>query len=458
MSKDFIVIKGAKEHNLKNIDIKIPRNKFIVITGLSGSGKSSLAFDTIYAEGQRRYVESLSSYARQFLGQMEKPHVEYIEGLSPAISIDQKTTNKNPRSTVGTVTEIYDYLRLLFARVGEPHCSICGRVISAQSIDQIVDNILELKIKTKIQIIAPVIIGRKGQHKNELNLLRKEGYIRVRIDDVIYNLTEDIKLEKNNKHNIEVVVDRLIIKDRIRNRLTDSIETALNLTDGRLIINIIDGKDILYNTNFACPIHGVGITEMEPRMFSFNSPYGSCPECTGLGYKLKIDPELIVPNDELSIKQGAIEPYKNSQPNTYYRSIIKNIIEYYGYDENTIFKDLSSEVKNEIFYGSNRKFKFTFNSHFSEAVQEREATFEGIINNFERRYKDTGSDYSRKKINKYMALNKCKVCGGKKLIPEVLAVTVNDKNINEIVEMTIVDAYEFFNNVTLSDKNMIIGE
>jgi len=458
MSKKFIEIKGAKEHNLKNIDIKIPRDKFVVITGLSGSGKSSLAFDTIYAEGQRRYVESLSSYARQFLGQMEKPNVEYIEGLSPAISIDQKTTNNNPRSTVGTVTEIYDYLRLLFARIGVPHCTECGREISSQSIDQIVDDIMEFKEKTRIQIISPVIIGRKGQHINELNLLRKEGYVRVRINGEIFDLNEEIELDKNIKHNIDVVVDRLIIKDGIRNRLADSVETALNLTDGRLVVNVIDGEDKLYNTNFACPIHGAGITEMEPRMFSFNTPYGSCPECSGLGFKLKVDPDLIVPNDELSVKEGAIDPYKNSQDNTYYRSIVKSIVEFHGFDENTPFKKLSKKAKKEIFYGSKRKFKFTFNSHFAEGEQEREASFEGIVNNFERRYIETNSDYSRDRIKKYMSLNECKVCGGKKLIPEVLAVTFNNKNISEIVEMSIKDAYEFFNNVALSKNEMIIGE
>ncbi len=458
MSKKFIEIKGAKEHNLKNIDIKIPRDKFVVITGLSGSGKSSLAFDTIYAEGQRRYVESLSSYARQFLGQMEKPHVEYIEGLSPAISIDQKTTNNNPRSTVGTVTEIYDYLRLLFARIGVPHCTECGREISSQSIDQIVDNIMEFKEKTRIQIISPVIIGRKGQHINELNLLRKEGYVRVRINGEIFDLNEEIELDKNIKHNIDVVVDRLIIKDGIRNRLADSVETALNLTDGRLVVNVIDGEDKLYNTNFACPIHGAGITEMEPRMFSFNTPYGSCPECSGLGFKLKVDPDLIVPNDELSVKEGAIDPYKNSQDNTYYRSIVKSIVEFHGFDENTPFKKLSKKAKKEIFYGTKRKFKFTFNSHFAEGEQERESSFEGIVNNFERRYIETNSDYSRDRIKKYMSLNECKVCGGKKLIPEVLAVTFNNKNISEIVEMSIKDLYEFFNNVALSKNEMIIGE
>ena len=458
MSKKFIEIKGAKEHNLKNIDIKIPRDKFVVITGLSGSGKSSLAFDTIYAEGQRRYVESLSSYARQFLGQMEKPNVEYIEGLSPAISIDQKTTNNNPRSTVGTVTEIYDYLRLLFARIGVPHCTECGREISSQSIDQIVDDIMEFKEKTRIQIISPVIIGRKGQHINELNLLRKEGYVRVRINGEIFDLNEEIELDKNIKHNIDVVVDRLIIKDGIRNRLADSVETALNLTDGRLVVNVIDGEDKLYNTNFACPIHGAGITEMEPRMFSFNTPYGSCPECSGLGFKLKVDPDLIVPNDELSVKEGAIDPYKNSQDNTYYRSIVKSIVEFHGFDENTPFKKLSKKAKKEIFYGTKRKFKFTFNSHFAEGEQERESSFEGIVNNFERRYIETNSDYSRDRIKKYMSLNECKVCGGKKLIPEVLAVTFNNKNISEIVEMSIKDAYEFFNNVALSKNEMIIGE
>lgn len=458
MGKKFIEIKGAKEHNLKNIDIKIPRDEFVVITGLSGSGKSSLAFDTIYAEGQRRYVESLSSYARQFLGQMEKPHVEYIEGLSPAISIDQKTTNNNPRSTVGTVTEIYDYLRLLFARVGTPHCPTCGEEISSQSIDQIVDSILELDDRTKIQIISPVIVGRKGQHKNELNLLRKEGYIRVRIDGDIYDLTEEIELDKKNKHNIDVIVDRLIVKEGIRNRLTDSVETALNLTDGRLIVNIIDGEDKIYNTNFACPIHGVGIPEMEPRMFSFNSPYGSCPECSGLGFKLKVDPELIVPNQNLSINEGAIVPYKNSQPDTYYRSIIRSIVEFHGFDEDTPFKELSKKAKKEIFYGSKRKFKFTFSSHYSKGRKEREGSFEGIVNNFERRYKETKSDYSRKKIKKFMSLIKCKVCNGDKLIPEVLAVRFNGKNIAEIVKMSIADAYEFFYNVELSKNDMIIGK
>jgi excinuclease ABC subunit A len=458
MSKKYIEIKGAKEHNLKNIDVKIPRDKFNVITGLSGSGKSSLAFDTIYAEGQRRYVESLSSYARQFLGQMEKPHVEYIEGLSPAISIDQKTTNNNPRSTVGTVTEIYDYLRLLYARVGTPHCPTCGLEISSQDIDQIVDNILELDERTKIQIISPVIVGRKGQHQNELNLLRKEGYIRVRIDGEIYNISEEIELDKNLKHNIDVIVDRIIIKEGIRNRLSDSVETALNLTDGRVIINIIDGEDLIFNTNFACPIHGIGISEMEPRMFSFNSPFGSCPECTGLGYKLKVDPELIVPNEDLSVNEGAIGPYKNSAPDTYYRSIIRGILERHGFDEDTPFKDVSEKAKNEIFYGTAEKIKFEFNSHYSEGLKVREIAFEGIVNNFERRYRETKSNYSRKKIKKYMSLITCKVCHGHKLKPEVLAVKFNDKNISEVVEMSIIDAYEFFKEVTLSEKDQIIGK
>ncbi|HKL41451.1 MAG TPA: excinuclease ABC subunit UvrA [Clostridia bacterium] len=458
MSKKYIEIKGAKEHNLKNVDVKIPRDKFNVITGLSGSGKSSLAFDTIYAEGQRRYVESLSSYARQFLGQMEKPHVEYIEGLSPAISIDQKTTNNNPRSTVGTVTEIYDYLRLLYARVGTPHCPTCGLEISSQDIDQIVDNILELDDRTKIQIISPVIVGRKGQHQNELNLLRKEGYIRVRIDGEIYNLSEEIELDKNLKHNIDVIVDRIIIKEGIRNRLSDSVETALNLTDGRVIINIVDGEDLIFNTNFACPIHGIGISEMEPRMFSFNSPFGSCPECTGLGYKLKVDPDLIVPNEDLSVNEGAIGPYKNSAPDTYYRSIIRGILERHGFDEETPFKDVSKKAKDEIFYGTDEKIKFEFNSHYSEGLKVREIAFEGIVNNFERRYHETKSNYSRKKIKKYMSLITCKVCHGHKLKPEVLAVRFNGKNISEVVEMSIIDAYEFFKEVTLSEKDQIIGK
>ena len=458
MSKKYIKVKGATEHNLKEIDVNIPRDQFSVITGLSGSGKSSLAFDTIYAEGQRRYVESLSSYARQFLGQMEKPHVESIEGLSPAISIDQKTTSNNPRSTVGTVTELYDYLRLLFARVGVPHCPVCGQEISSQSIDEIVDQVLDLEKRTKIQIISPVIVGRKGKHKNELNLLRKEGYVRVRIDDNIYDLSEDIDLDKNINHNIEVVIDRLIIKDGIRNRLADSIEKALDLSNGSLIVNILNEKDIKFNANFACPIHGKGISEMEPRMFSFNSPYGSCDECSGLGHKLKVDPDLVVPNRELSVNEGAIVPYKNSASDTYYRVIIRTILEKNGYDEDTPFKDIDKDTQNQIFYGTNKKISFKFNSHYKKGIDDKNMRFEGIVNNFERRFKETKSEYSRKKIKKFMAMNICKVCDGNRLKKEVLAVKFKGLNISEVTNMSIKDAYNFFLDVELKKNNLKIGK
>ncbi|MCD6435742.1 MAG: excinuclease ABC subunit UvrA, partial [Clostridiales bacterium] len=361
--KDYIFVKGAKEHNLKNIDVKIPRDKFVVITGLSGSGKSSLAFDTIYAEGQRRYVESLSSYARQFLGQMEKPDVEYIEGLSPAISIDQKTTNRNPRSTVGTVTEIYDYLRLLFARVGTPHCPICGKLIESTTIDQIVDKVMEFEEGKKIQIIAPVIKGKKGTHKNEIKRYIRDGYIRARINGEKIELNEDIKLDKNKKHTIDIIVDRLIIKEGIESRLSDSIETSLKLTEGSVIINILDKQDILFNTNFACPDHGIGISEMEPRMFSFNAPYGACEHCKGIGYLREIDPKLIIPDKSLSIKDGAIVPFINTTEGTYYHQMIRAIISDHGIDDKVPLGKMPKKLVDEILYGTGiRKIRFMYES------------------------------------------------------------------------------------------------
>ncbi len=458
MSKKFIEIKGAKEHNLKNVDVKIPRDQFIVITGLSGSGKSSLAFDTIYAEGQRRYVESLSSYARQFLGQMEKPNVEYIEGLSPAISIDQKTTNRNPRSTVGTVTEIYDYFRLLFARVGIPHCPTCGRVISQQSIDEIVDNILMFPERTRIQLLAPIVVGKKGTHKRDLNMIRKDGYVRVRVNGEMRELSEEIELEKNKKHTIEVVVDRLIIKPGIEKRLTDSVETVLKLTEGVLICHKDDGDEV-FNTNFSCPEHGAGIAEMEPRMFSFNAPYGACPECKGLGHKLEIDPALVVEDKNLSIRNGAIAPFSSSAEGTYYVQMFASILEYHGHDIDTAFKDLSKKCQNELLYGSNgRIIEFKFASKFDDDNRVYKAPFEGVINNLQRRFKETNSDYMRNKIQAYMSLNPCPKCHGRRLKDESLAVTVGGKNIDDATRFSVKDALTFFRGLEFDVNNTVIAE
>ncbi len=457
MSKNYIYVRGAKEHNLKNIDVKIPRDKFVVVTGLSGSGKSSLAFDTIYAEGQRRYVESLSAYARQFLGQMEKPNVEYIEGLSPAISIDQKTTSRNPRSTVGTVTEIYDYLRLLYARVGIPHCPVCGVEISQQSVDQIVDKVMELEERTKIQILAPVIRGKKGEHKRELERIKKDGYVRVRVDGELREITEEIKLEKNKKHTIEVVIDRLIIKEDIQKRLTDSIETALKLSEGLVIINILDGEDLLFNTKFSCPEHGIGIEELEPRMFSFNSPYGACPDCKGIGYLLKVDPELVIPNDKLTIRQGAIAPIANSGEGTYYQQMIESLAKHHKVSLDIPVKELPKKFITELLYGTgNRTIEFTYEGRYG--FRKYNAPFEGIIKNLERRYRETNSDYIRNKIEEFMSLNACEKCKGARLSDESLAVTVGEKNIAEVTELSVRKAYEFFENLTLDKKNTKIAE
>mgnify|MGYP004702594087 CR=1 FL=1 len=458
MNKNTIYVKGAKEHNLKNIDVTIPREKLVVITGLSGSGKSSLAFDTIYAEGQRRYVESLSSYARQFLGQMEKPDVEYIEGLSPAISIDQKTTSRNPRSTVGTVTEIYDYLRLLYARVGIPHCPVCHIEILPQSIDQIVDKVLAFEQGEKIHVLAPMIIGKKGQHQKMLEALIKEGFVRARIDGNIHDLTEEITLDKNKKHTIEVVVDRLVIKEGIQQRLSDSIETSLKLSEGIVTINRVDGGDFTFNTKFSCAEHGVGIAEMEPRMFSFNAPYGACPDCNGLGFSKKVDPELLVPDTKLSVKNGALLPIANSAEGTFYVNMIHAIIEEAGESIETPFKDLSERVKHEIFYGTgHKKVKFNYESRYvGESEFDRE--FEGLVHNLERRYASTNSEYMRSKIEEFMSMIECETCHGKRLKDEVLAVTVGGKNIWQVTCMSVKDALNFFKQLELNNSGQQIAE
>ncbi len=457
MTKDYIFVRGAKEHNLKDIDVKIPRNKLVVITGLSGSGKSSLAFDTIYAEGQRRYVESLSAYARQFLGQMEKPNVEYIEGLSPAISIDQKTTSRNPRSTVGTVTEIYDYLRLLYARIGIPHCPKCGVEISQQTVDQIVDQVLKLEDRSKIQILSPVIRGKKGEHKKELEKIKKDGYVRVRIDGQLREVFEEIQLEKNKKHTIEVVVDRLVIKDGIQKRLTDSIETALKLSDGLLIVNILEGEDMLFNTKFSCPEHGIGISELEPRMFSFNSPYGACSSCKGIGYLLKVDPHLVIPNRALSIRQGAIAPIASSGEGSYYQQMIEALAKDHTVKLNTPVSELKKDFIDELLFGTKeRTIQFSYESKYG--ARKYKAPFEGIVKNLERRYKETNSDYIRNKIEEYMSLNPCESCKGARLSHESLAVTVADVNIADMTDLSVRKALDFFNNLDLDRKSEIIAE
>jgi len=458
MGKNIIRVKGAKEHNLKNIDVSIPRDNLVVITGLSGSGKSSLAFDTIYAEGQRRYVESLSSYARQFLGQMEKPNVEYIEGLSPAISIDQKTTSRNPRSTVGTVTEIYDYLRLLYARTGIPHCPVCGVEISPQSVDQIVDQILKLEEGTRIQLLSPMITGKKGQHQKLLEGLKKEGYIRARIDGEILDLTEPIALEKNKKHTIEVVIDRIIVKPGIEQRLSDSIETVLKLSDGLVIVNKIGGEDLAFNTQFSCPEHGQGIAEMEPRMFSFNAPYGACPECNGLGFTKKVDPDLLVPDTKLSISEGALLPIANSSEGSFYVNMINALVEGAGASLETPFRDLPEEVKHAIFYGTgDEKVTFQYESRYMGA-SEFNRSFEGLVPNYERRYASTNSEYMRAKIDEFMSMIECSACHGKRLKDEVLAVTVGGLNISELTTLSVKDALVFFEKLEMNATRSKIAE
>ena len=460
MQNKFLTVKGACEHNLKNVDIKIPRDKLIVFTGLSGSGKSSLAFDTIYAEGQRRYIESLSSYARMFLGQMEKPRVDYIEGLSPAISIDQKTTSKNPRSTVGTVTEIYDYLRLLYARVGTPHCPECGREISIQTVDTIVDAVMRLSEGTKIQIMAPVVRGRKGEHVKEFDSARKSGYVRVRVDGNIYDLSEEIKLEKNIKHNIEVIIDRLVIGSDIRSRLADSIDTACNLTGGIVLVDVIDGKEMLFSQNFACPEHGTVIEEMSPRMFSFNNPFGACPTCTGLGIFMKISPDLVIPDKSLSINQGAVKAtgWSKADSGTIAQMYYQALADEYGFTLDTPIKELTKKQLDAILYGTGgKKIKMTRVSEYGSGTYKTE--FEGVINNLQRRYDETTSEWSRYEITQVMEECNCPECGGQRLKKSALAVTVGGKNIMEFTDMSIVKALEFLNSLELSERQkMIAGE
>jgi excinuclease ABC subunit A len=457
---DKIVIKGAKEHNLKNVSLELPRDKFIVFTGLSGSGKSSLAFDTIYAEGQRRYVESLSSYARQFLGQMEKPSVEYIGGLSPAISIDQKTTSKNPRSTVGTVTEIYDYLRLLYARVGDVYCPTCGEKISQMTIQEIVDKILELPDKTKLQILSPVVRGQKGTHKKVLDSIKKDGYVRVRVDGENYEVTDDIDLTKNQKHSIEVVVDRIVVKDGIESRLADSVETAVKLADGLVLAQVVDGDEILFSTKFACPEHGIAIEELSPRMFSFNAPFGSCDVCKGIGESREVDPDLVVPNKDLSIKQGAIAAWGSTGVNddTYYSKMIKSLADHFGVSLTTPFKDLPEEFIDELLYGrENVKVEFTYESKFG-GVRQYKSYFEGVVVNLERRYSETNSEYARDKIEEYMAERPCPKCKGKRLKKEVLAVLINGKNIMDVTDLSVNELIEFMDGLVLTEKQQFIAK
>lgn len=452
-----IVVKGAKEHNLKNIDVTIPRDKLVVFTGLSGSGKSSLAFDTIYAEGQRRYVESLSSYARQFLGQMEKPDVDYIDGLSPAISIDQKTTSRNPRSTVGTVTEIYDYLRLLYARIGKPHCTKCGREIEQQTVDQIVDKILALEEKTKIQILAPIVRGRKGEYIKELDNIRKSGFVRVRIDGSVYDLSEDIKLDKNKKHNIEVIVDRLVINDSIKSRLTDSVETATRLTDGIVLFDIVGKGEELFSLNYACPEHGAVIEEMSPRMFSFNNPFGACKKCGGLGAYKEIDPELIIPNKKLSINQGAIKASGwNIKDGAVAKMYFEGLAKEYGFSLDVPVEMISKEGLNAVLYGTNGR-KLSMKRVTSYGSGTYKTDFEGIISNLKRRYEETTSEWSRNDIESVMTTCACPDCKGSRLTPEIMSVTVGGLNIHEFCSMPIGEELEFINNLQLTEREKLIG-
>ena len=457
--QDKIVIKGAKKHNLKNIDLEIPRDKLVVLTGLSGSGKTSLAFDTIYAEGQRRYVESLSSYARMFLGQMKKSEVDSIDGLSPAISIDQKTTSKNPRSTVGTVTEIYDYFRLLYARIGIPHCPKCGREITQQTVDQIADSVLSLPEGTKLQVLAPMIRGKKGEHKGVFESARKSGFVRVRADGIMYDLSEEIILEKNKKHTVEIVVDRLVIKDGIRSRLSDSLETASKMADGLVLINVIDGEDILYSQNYACPDHGIGINELIPRMFSFNNPFGACPKCTGLGVFMHVDPKLIIPDDTKTISQGGIKGSGWAMDgNTIAQMYMDGLAEKYGFDFNTPIKDLPAGVVDKILYGTGGEKLHLIRQtplHYSEFERE----FEGVIPNLERRFRESSSQWVKEEIQSYMTEVPCDACGGKRLSPISLGVTVGGMNISEMCDMSVVAILDLVENIALSERErMIAGE
>lgn len=456
MGKDHIVIKGARAHNLKNVDVTIPRDKFVVLTGLSGSGKSSLAFDTIYAEGQRRYVESLSAYARQFLGQMDKPDVDSIEGLSPAISIDQKTTSRNPRSTVGTVTEIYDYLRLLFARIGRPHCPEHKIEITSQTVEQMVDRIMEYPERTRLQILAPVVSGRKGEHSKLLADIAKQGFVRVRVNGELRELSEQIELEKNKKHNIEVVVDRIVVKSDVEARLADSLETALKLGEGRVIVDIIDQEELLFSQNLACPECGFSIEELAPRMFSFNSPFGACPECDGLGSKMIVDPDLLVPDPGKSIQDGAFEAWAGSTSN-YYPQFLAAVCEHYGIPQNVPVSELGKEQMQKLLYGTGgEKVRFKYENDFGQR-KEAMVAFEGIVHNLERRYRETFSDGIREHIEQFMSAKPCGKCKGHRLKPETLAVTISDRNIADVTALSIGEAAEWSESLQLNDREMQIA-
>lgn len=457
--KQYIKIRGANENNLKNIDVDIPRNEFVVLTGLSGSGKSSLAFDTIYAEGQRRYMESLSSYARQFLGQMEKPNVESIEGLSPAISIDQKSTNRNPRSTVGTVTEIYDYFRLLYARIGIPHCPKCGREIAKQTVDQMVDTILKLPERTKIQLLAPVVRGRKGRHEKLFAQAKKSGYVRVRVDGNMYELTEEITLDKNIKHNIEIVVDRLVVKDGIQKRLTDSIENVLELADGLLVVDVTDGEPLNFSQSFSCPDCGISMEEIEPRSFSFNNPFGACPECFGLGYRMEFDEDLMIPDKSLSIEEGAIQVLGWQSCNdkgSFTRAILDALANEYGFSLSTPFQDYPKEIHDVLIHGTGgREVKVHYRGQRGEGVYD--VAFEGLIKNVERRYRETGSDAMKQEYETFMRITPCPACHGQRLKATSLGVTVGDKNIAEVTALSIVKLQEFIEELDLTKTQQLIG-
>lgn len=459
-ARQFIKIRGANENNLKNLDVDIPRNEMVVLTGLSGSGKSSLAFDTIYAEGQRRYMESLSSYARQFLGQMEKPDVESIEGLSPAISIDQKSTNRNPRSTVGTVTEIYDYFRLLYARIGIPHCPKCGREIKKQTVDQMVDHIMGMPERTKIQLLAPVVRGRKGTHAKLFEQARKSGYVRVLVDGSLYELNEEIKLDKNIKHNIEIIVDRLIVKPGIEKRLTDSIETVLNLAEGKLVVDTMDGNYVNFSQSFACPDCGISIDEIEPRSFSFNNPFGACPSCFGLGYRMEFDVDLMIPDRSLSISQGAITVMgwqSCADKGSFTRAILDALAKEYHFDLDTPFEEYPQEMQDVLIHGTNGKeVKVYYKGQRGEGVYD--VAFEGIVKNVERRYRETGSETMKQEYESFMRITPCPSCKGQRLKPEALAVTVGDKNIYEVTSMSISSLSEFLEGLQLSETQQLIGE
>ena len=458
--RKYIKIRGASEHNLKSIDIDIPRDEFVVLTGLSGSGKSSLAFDTIYAEGQRRYMESLSSYARQFLGQMEKPNVESIEGLPPAISIDQKSTNRNPRSTVGTVTEIYDYYRLLYARIGIPHCPKCGRAITKQTIDQMVDTVMQLPERTKLQILAPVVRGRKGEHQKLFEKAKKSGYVRVIVDGNQYELTEDIKLDKNIKHNIDIIVDRLVVKEGIEKRLTDSLENVFALTEGNAIVDVIDGEPINFSQSFACPDCGISIDEVEPRSFSFNNPFGACPVCYGLGYKMEFDEDLMIPDKSLSLSEGAVQVMgwqSSTDPKSYTYATLRALSEEYGFSLDTPYKDLPKDIQHMFIHGGDgRILKVHYKGQRGEGVYD--LNWEGLIRNVERRYRETFSETAKAEYEQFMRITPCTECHGKRLKKSSLAVTVADKNIYDMTDMSVKDMCEFLDNMTLTKQQHFIGD